>query len=483
MKRREFLGRAAATLPLLPLVGCGGGSSPSPMPSGSPGALPTGQDLPDLPRLANGGGPGTFQSQITAARAGVQFASGVNTEAWAYNGAVPGPLIELHEGDRFRVNFHNALSQESNIHWHGLPVPPEMDGNPMDTVPPGGSFTYEFDVLPGTAGTYWYHPHPHHISHEQVFRGLTGMIIVRSGADPVPSDIPEKHLFITDLRLDANGAIPDNTDGDTLNGREGNHILVNGRERPVIRIRPGSSQRWRIVNAMSARPLRLALQNHTFVVIGTDGGLLESPVPMGEVFLAPAERIEVIVTATQGAGTNASLVALPYDRQKVVAPAVSPEITIATLSYTSDPPLASSGVPGFLRPIVPLGQPRAIQQATFTRTAPQGAITFGINGKIFDPARIDLIARAGQVEEWEVTNFAGMDHPFHLHGGQFQVISRTRDGVTVPAPFLAWKDTFNVVGGEMVRFRVVQSFRGIRVFHCHIMEHESHGMMGTLQVV
>jgi suppressor of ftsI len=482
MNRREFLGRAAATLPLLPLVGCGGGGgSPSPDPSAGTG-VPTGQDLPDLPRLANHGGPGTFESEITTARANVGFASGVSTEAWAYNGAVPGPLIELSEGDQFRVTLHNALTQETNIHWHGLPVPPEMDGNPMDVVQPGASFTYAFTVLPGTAGTYWYHPHPHHISHEQVFRGLTGMLIVR-GPDPVPGDIEEKHLFITDLRLDDRGAIPPNNDGDTLNGREGNHLLVNGRERPVIRIRPGSSQRWRIVNATSARSLKLTLQNHTMVVIGTDGGLLSAPVGMGEVLLAPAERIEVVITANQGAGTNVPLLALPYDRQKVVNPGASPQITVATLAYTSDSPIVSSPVPGFLRPIAPLGAPRAIQQATFTRTAPQGAITFGINGQIFDPNRVDLIAHAGQVEEWEVTNFAGMDHPFHLHGGQFQVLSRTFGGATVPEPFLAWKDTVNTVGGETVRLRVVQNFRGIRVFHCHIMEHESHGMMGTLQVI
>jgi suppressor of ftsI len=483
MKRREFLERTAAALPLLPLAGCGGGGgTPSPEPSGGPGTVPTGLDLPDLPRLDNVGGPGTFQAQITAGRANVQFAGGVNTEAWAYNGVVPGPLIEVSEGDQFRVVLNNTLTQETNIHWHGLPVPTEMDGNPMDVVPPGGSFTYAFTVLPGTAGTYWYHPHPHHISHEQVFRGLTGMLIVR-GADPVPGDIEEKHLFITDLRLDDRTAIPDDTDGDLLNGREGNHLLVNGRERPVIRIRPGASQRWRIVNATSARVLKLTLQNHTLVVIGTDGGLLDAPVPMGEVLLASAERIEVVVTANQGAGTTVPLLALPYDRQKIVNPGASSQVTVATLAYTNESPLASSPVPGFLRPIAPLGDPRAIQQAAFTRTAPQGAITFGMNGQIFDPNRVDLIARAGQVEEWEVTNLAGMDHPFHLHGGQFQVLSRTRGGTTIPEPFLAWKDTFNTVGGETVRFRVIQGFRGIRVFHCHIMEHESHGMMGTLQVI
>lgn len=483
MKRREFLGRAAAALPLLPLVGCGGGGGgPASDPSSGTG-LPTGQDLPDLPRLANEGGPGTFEAHMTAGRSNIQYRSGVNTEAWTYNGVAPGPLIVVHEGDHFRVVFTNNLPQESNIHWHGLPVPADMDGLPMDVIQPGGSFAYEFDILPGTAGTYWYHPHPHHISHEQFFRGLNGMLIVR-GPDPLPGDIEEKHLYISDLRLDAGGAIAPNTDGDTINGREGDHLLVNGRERPVIRIRPGTSQRWRIVNGTSARSIKLALQNHTLVVIGTDGGLLTSPVGMGELLLAPAERAEVVITANQGGpGTSVPLVALPYDRQKLVNPGASAQVTVATLTYTNDSPVSSSPVPGFLRPIAPLGEPRVVQHATFTRTAPQGAITFGMNGQIFDPNRIDLIARAGQVEEWEVTNLAGMDHPFHLHGGQFQVLSRTRSGNTVPEPFLAWKDTFNTVGGETVRFRVVQSFRGIRVFHCHIMEHESHGMMGTLQVV
>ena len=483
MRRREFLERAAS-VPLLPLIGCGGGdggpSDPSP---GAPGAVPTGQDLPDLRRLSNNGGPGTFEASITARRSDIEFATGLTTEAWTYNGSVPGPLIDLDEGDAFRVVLHNSLDQETNIHWHGLPVPPEMDGNPTDTIPPGRSFTYEFDVPLGTAGTYWFHPHPHHLSDEQVFRGLTGMLIVRSPDDPIPDDIAEKHLFITDLRLDDRGVIPANTDGDILNGREGNHLLVNGRAQPVIRIRPGSRQRWRIVNATSARSLKLRLDGHTFMVIGTDGGLLAAPVAMDEVFLAPAERVEVVVTANQGAGTNASLVARPYDRQKIVNPGPSPELTVATLSYTSESPVSAPALPASLRPIAPLGDPRAIQQAAFTQSSASGAIMFGINGKIFDPGRVDLIARVNDVEEWEVRNLAGMDHPFHLHGGQFQVVSRTRGGVTRPEPFLAWKDTFNVVGGETVRFRVVQTFRGTRVFHCHIMEHEAHGMMGRLEVV
>src|SRR5687767_3359270 len=118
MRRREFLERAAS-VPLLPLIGCGGGGEPTD-PSGAPGTVPTGLDLPDLPRLSNSGGPGTFQSSITARRSNLEFATGLTTEAWAYNGSVPGPLIDLDEGDAFRVVLHNSLAQETNIHWHGL---------------------------------------------------------------------------------------------------------------------------------------------------------------------------------------------------------------------------------------------------------------------------------------------------------------------------------------------------------------------------
>ena len=461
MKRREFLGRAAATLPLLPLVGCGGGGgSPSPTPSSSPGALPTGLDLPDLPRLPNTGGPGTFQSQITAGRSGIAFTSGVNTEAWAYNGAVPGPLIELHEGDRFRVNFHNALSQESNIHWHGLLVPPEMDGNPWTSCPRAAASPTTSTSCPAPpvpTGT----PAPAPVSRAGVPRPRRD-VIVRSGADPSPPTSPRSTVHHRHApRRD--GVIPTTRTATRSTAARATH-LVNGRERPVYPHSARVQQRWRIVNAMSARPLKLARQGHTFQVIGTDGGLLEAPVAMGEVFLAPAERAEVVVTATQAAGTNVSLVALPYDRQKVVGAAISPEITIATLSYTSDSPLASSALPGFLRPIAPLGQPRAIQQAAFTRSAPQGAITFASTGALRPRAhRHDRPRGAGESgrsrtsRAWtslHCTAASSSDQPHARRGHGARAVpgleghlqrDRRRDGP----------------------FRMVQSFRGLRVFHCH----------------
>jgi FtsP/CotA-like multicopper oxidase with cupredoxin domain len=114
-------------------------------------------------------------------------------------------------------------------------------------------------------------------------------------------------------------------------------------------------------------------------------------------------------------------------------------------------------------------------QATATRlmVLQQGFI----NGKLFDMERVDGSAPLGATEIWQIENLVGMDHPFHLHGVSFQVLDR--DGV--PEPFPAWKDTVNVPRHSVLRFIVrYEEFPGLWMFHCHILDHEDHGMMGIL---
>ena len=159
----------------------------------------------------------------------------------------------------------------------------------------------------GSAGTYRYHPHPHELTAEQVFRGMAGLFIVRSRTGPVPPAIEEKLLVVSDLRLAADGTIPSNTAMDWQNGREGNYVLVNGQNQPALTINPGQSQRWRILNATNARYLRLALTGHTMTLIGTDGGLLRRRYRVDEILLAPAERVDVIVTASLSSRVSAVL--------------------------------------------------------------------------------------------------------------------------------------------------------------------------------
>src|SRR5882672_337124 len=190
--------------------------------SGMP-VLPEGAPLRELPRLANMATEGgRFEAALTAGVAKARFADGLDTPILAYNGESPGPIIQVTEGDRVRIAFRNAIpNQASTIHWHGMPVPADQDGNPMDAVASGDSRTYEFTLPEGSAASYWYHPHPHGLTAEQVYRGLAGAFLVKPKVDPIPAAYGDTVLFLTDLRLAADGSLPEQSMADLMNGRVG----------------------------------------------------------------------------------------------------------------------------------------------------------------------------------------------------------------------------------------------------------------------
>lgn len=459
--------------------------------------LPSGQPLPPLPKLANTSKErGKFAAALTAAPHSVEWVKGQPTQTWAYNGSLPGPLIDVTEGDRIDIRFNNKLAEESTIHWHGVPTPADQDGNPPDVVAAGKERHYGYLLPAGSSGTHWYHPHPHERTGAQVLRGLAGAFIVRPQNDPL-AHLPEQNLFISDLRLADDGNIPPNTRMDWMNGREGQFVLINGAYQPRIAV--GGTQRWRIWNACSARYLRLSLGGLPFTLAGTDGGLLAAPVDgLTELLLTPAQRVEIIVHPPQdGAARNVELQALPYNRGGM-GPATRPQPprVLATVNFAARGKRLA--VPQQLRSIEPLGQPTAYHRVLMTelmdmdtmRATPGGpyskfrGLYFLLNGQRYDMKRIDINAEVNAVEQWEVTNLSsmGMDHPFHVHGDPFQVIEREFEGKRTPEPLLAWRDTVNIRAGETVRFKMVQKHVGLRMFHCHILEHEDLGMMGNLMV-
>ena len=116
--------------------------------------------------------PGVVEMTLTAAPARLSLMPGTLTDVYAYNGQVPGPTLVVREGDRVIIHFHNALPEPTTVHWHGVHVPAKSDGSPLDPVAPGASYDYVFTVAPGTAGTYWYHPHPDGRSGYQIAKGL-----------------------------------------------------------------------------------------------------------------------------------------------------------------------------------------------------------------------------------------------------------------------------------------------------------------------
>lgn len=425
--------------------------------------------------------PGTVEVFLTAGPERMALVPGRPTDVYAYNGQVPGPTLEVYEGDRVIVYFQNNLPEETTVHWHGLHIPFSMDGSPFHPVPPGGKHDYVLTLDPGSAGTYWYHPHPAHITGRQVAKGLYGAIIVRARNDPLPETIAEQVLILSDNRFLPDGSI-DIPELETMqgridfeNGREGDVMFVNGRILPTLEIRSGEVQRWRIINASAARVYRLALPGHAFLHVGSDGGLFERPVEVSEITLATAERVELLVRGTGKPGERVVLQSLPYDRY---IPQTRPRDwnqprDLLAVQYRDQPATSSVAIPATLRPVPVLDT----TQATATRVM---ALTQGfINSRQMDMGRVDVSTSLGATEIWEIENLVGMDHPFHLHGFRFQVLDRNG----VPVAPLRWEDTVNVPRHETVRIIVrFDDHPGKWMFHCHILDHETHGMMGILEV-
>jgi bilirubin oxidase len=451
-----------------------------PMAGGRP-VLPEGQPLRDLPRLMNrSGAAGVFRASLAAAPGHVRFAQGLETPVLLYNGA--NPVIEAREGDRIEISFKNDIpDQPTTIHWHGMSVPADQDGNPMNAVAPGSERTYAFDLPEGSAAPYWFHPHPHGFTAEQVYRGLAGIFLVKPKNDPIPAEYGDTILMFTDLRIAEDGTMPQSNMVDHMNGRVGDHVLVNGQKNPVMAAARGEKRRLRLFNATNARFLRLKFDNAAMTIVGTDGGLIETPVDAGELQLAPAERVELIVSFDQP-GT-ARLITLDYDRGWM-GPGKPDEtgITLLTTNVSGDAAPMVSPLPAKLRSIEPFAKPAVTRRFVLTESMGMMQMKFLINGASFDMNRIDEVSKVGQVELWEIVNQADMDHPFHVHGTQFQIVEHEKDGNLTKPPYRAWKDTVNVAAGETVRILLRHDLPGQRMYHCHILEHEDLGMMGTVDV-
>jgi suppressor of ftsI len=318
-----------------------------------------------------------------------------------------------------------------------------------------------------------------------VAHGLAAPLIVRADVDPL-SHLPDVTLFVSGLRLDANTQISANTPMDWTLGRQGETLLVNGGRMPVHTVRPGTTQRWRILNATSARYLRIALEGHALTLVGTDGGLLAAPLAgLSEILVAPAQRVEVLVTVDATPNARYRLRALRYQAD-FMGMGTYRDDDLLTLATSGESPAAPATIPSSLRPLAALGAAGATQRIELSERMGMGMMggmsAFLINGRSFDMTRVDLTSVQGRIELWNIVNTTSMDHPFHIHGTQFQLVGREAAGVVTPAPYLAWLDTVNVPSRQSATIRVRQSMPGKRMFHCHILEHEDAGMMGVLDV-
>ncbi|WP_123918307.1 multicopper oxidase family protein [Georgenia muralis] len=422
---------------------------------------------------------GRLRVELTMAEAEVDV-GGRSARLLTYNGTVPGPTLRLRPGDTLQVRLANQLDAPTNLHVHGLHVSPEGNGdNPFLTIEPGEVFDYEF-VLPADhpTGTFWYHPHHHGHVADQVFGGLYGAIVVED-------DLPvsrERILIVSDLSLEADGSVSRPRMQDQMMGREGSIVLVNGQVRPRVTAAPGERQRWRVVNACTSRHLVLDLADQPVDLLGVDLGRSSALRAAEEVLLAPGNRADLLVTPYAG---RTPWRALPYDRGGMgmgrggasgPGSAILAILEVSGATVESPPPLPAATAPADLRTV----EPARRRLITFTMGMGMGGgMSFGFDGRSFDPARTDQEIVGGTVEEWTLDNPTPMDHPFHLHVWPMQVVEA--DGKAVADP--RWRDVVEVParGRRVVRI-AFEGFAGRSVYHCHILDHEDGGMMGVVEV-
>jgi hypothetical protein len=235
----------------------------------SPAATVTGGrasiETPDVPNLPFRLIDGVKEFHLMAEVVRTQFLPGKVVDAWGYNGSVPGPTIEVNEGDKVRVMFHNNLPEMTTVHWHGLEVPMEMDGVPglgQDPVAPGGAYTYEFTV--NQNGTFFYHSH----FAMQEMMGMIGLFIIHPKKPYTPKVDRDFGLILQEWAL-----LPNNTVPNTLS-MEFNWLTINGKAGPAttpMLVKKGERVRLRFVNlGMDHHPMHL--HGNQFVVTGTEGG-------------------------------------------------------------------------------------------------------------------------------------------------------------------------------------------------------------------
>lgn len=432
------------------------------------------QPQSDLPSLAKAEdtdpAPTVVHISLRAQVASVRFGDSPPTEVWAYNGTVPGPLIEANVGDRLVVDFQNQLPEATTIHWHGVRVPNTMDGVALmdNAIPAGGSFRYEFVLK--DSGLFWFHPHVR--SAIQVQKGLYGVIRVRGQGEP-SSDL-EQVLVLDDIKLRADGSISEYLDdASAMIGRQGNTLLANGVVHPLVRLPAGGVTRLRVVNTANARYFTLGAAGLKFVTFGTDGSPFPEPIESETVMLVPGERFDLFIKGPpQG---DVELMALPYERGHMTGTAAP--LPIATLRFTGSP--TSTAMPTTGSAIEALPQPTAAPfRIALSELAEAGTVKFFVNAKQWPD--VGPWSPGAGVHTFEVVNESEMDHPFHLHGFFFQVLSR--DDVVEPSNRRVWKDTINIPAKSSLKAIARFDEPGRWMYHCHILEHAEGGMMGEVSI-
>jgi spore coat protein A len=447
---------------------------------------------------------------------------GAPTRMWTYGGTFPGPTIRRPAGHRTEVTFHHELPRsvgELTVHLHGGHNRTQFDGQPGGLtaghprsfycdiprglsaqqsgndllLEPGGKRTYVYDLKengkPERGAFQWYHDHRLDHTSRNIWHGLVGMWIVEDELEeslPLPRGERDIPLMIVDRSFDRHNQLTDpftnrRPPNDGINARD---VLVNGAYMPYHRVM-AQRYRLRILNASQFRPYNLYLSKGAALIqIGTDSGLMPKPVRRSEVMLGPGERAEIVVDFADAAGDKVELRSGPRhgDRNPL---GTRPYIGALMQFQVGARRLPDrTRVPRKLRPL-PAWTKHVSHEPKHTWEISIGGLfktTWLINGKTFNPARADAHPKLGTTETWEIANRTDVAHLMHIHATDWYLLSR--NGKPPPAWEDCLKETFFVYPRErIVLAGHFSDYTGKFIIHCHMLDHEDHGLMTQFEVV
>lgn len=457
-----------------------------------------------------------------------KLSNGVVVPVWTFNGSSPGPEIRVKKGEKVKVTLKNELSAPVSIHWHGYPVPNNMDGIPgvtQDAIEPGKSFTYEFEA--NVPGTYWYHSHQDSVN--QLDRGLYGALIVEDTNEKYDKDytlmldewvtdkkeIDKQIKEMTKEKMEKSEDNKSSMDHENMkdmdhssmdmgsNKKESGNMAgmdhgnmdmaghnmsmydlftINGKSGDLVeplKVKEGDKVRLRFINA-GYLSHNIHVHGHDIKVIATDGQPINDPkVVKDEVIsIAPGERYDVEFTANnpgkwyvedhgEGKGVKGMKAVIEYDSSKDMKDKANEKEKLPKLDMTK---YGSKKLGSFTLD----QQYNATYTMELNTEMNDNGMIYTINGKTFpdiDPIQV----KKGDLVKVKLVNRSKMDdHPMHLHGHFFQVLSKNGKPIE-GSPIV--KDTLNLKPGEEYEVAFVANNPGEWMFHCHDLHHASAGMV------
>lgn len=468
----------------------------------------------------------------------------------SYNGQLVGPTLRVRQGDVINLLLNNQLPKETaeevqaqfeqesrnaylntvpasfnttNMHYHGLHVSPTGNSdNVLLDIAPQSQFQNEVK-LPAShpIGSYWYHAHAHGSTSIQVGSGMAGAIVIEDDPKTTPRSLlaanaNEKIFVLQTILYNQRGELnnitslfpgpskPTPKDCHAAGNKDTwpcsrRRITINGQIVPVISMKRGEVQRWRLIDTAFRESIAFVVEGHDLHEIALDGnylGRVDSWSAGTPIDLQPGYRSDVLIKASMKAG-DYHIIDRPTSAAKSLRQADEPENLLAILRVTNETNDMALPTSEEMAPLAPFGDidlrktVLGVQEVVFKLGQDMNGQKnyFQVNYRAFSPSHVRQLPLSA-TEMWSLTTAgdpAGVPNPipplphvFHIHVNPFQWVRKGPDG----ADELVWKDTLLVQGPAVTNiYTQYQDYIGKFVMHCHILDHEDLGMMEVQQVV